>query len=37
MDPAFFDYMIDHVDWEAEALIGYVKPMYTTDEIVESS
>jgi hypothetical protein len=37
MDPAFFDYMIDHVDWEAEALIGYEKPMYTTAEIVESS
>lgn len=37
MDPAFFDYMINHVDWEAEALIGYEKPMYTTNEIVESS
>jgi hypothetical protein len=25
MDSAFVDYMIDHVDWEAEALVGYKK------------
>ena len=26
MDPDFVDYMIDHVDWKAEALIGYQTP-----------
>jgi len=26
MDPKFIDYMTDHVDWKAEALIGYKKP-----------
>jgi len=26
MDPDFIDYMLGHVDWKAEALIGYEKP-----------
>jgi hypothetical protein len=26
MDPDFVDYMTDHVDWKAEALIGYESP-----------
>ena len=26
MDPEFVKYMTDHVDWKAEALIGYDKP-----------
>lgn len=26
MDQEFIDYMAEHVDWEAEALIGYKKP-----------
>ena len=26
MDRDFFDYMIEHVDWSAEELVGYRKP-----------
>ena len=26
IDPEYRDYMIDHVDWDAEALIGYDRP-----------
>ena len=26
MDPEFVDYMTEHVDWGAEALIGYERP-----------
>jgi hypothetical protein len=28
--------MIDHVDWEAEALVGYEKPEYLEPELAES-
>jgi hypothetical protein len=33
MDPAFIDHMIDHVDWSAEALIGYKRPELRSNEI----
>jgi hypothetical protein len=34
MDPEFFDYMTDHVDWDAEALIGYHRPTFrAVDEL----
>ena len=32
MDPEFFDYMSDNVDWDAEALIGYYKPTFRAVE-----
>lgn len=32
MDPEFFDYMSDTVDWDAEALIGYRKPKFRAVE-----
>lgn len=32
MDLAFIDYMLDHVDWKAEAMIGYQKPNSQTIE-----
>mmetsp|Transcript_35504 Transcript_35504/g.72633 ORF Transcript_35504/g.72633 Transcript_35504/m.72633 type:complete len:370 (-) Transcript_35504:127-1236(-) len=32
MDPEFFDYMTDNVDWDAEALIGYHKPKFRAVE-----
>lgn len=35
MDQDFFDYMMDHVDWNAEALVGYKKPPLHSNEIVE--
>lgn len=37
MPPEFIDYMTDHVDWEAEALVGYVKPDYRASELVEEA
>lgn len=36
MDANFFDYMVDHVDWEAEALIGYERPDYSATEFIKS-
>jgi hypothetical protein len=35
MDPNFFDYMIEHVDWSAEELVGYRKPELRSREIVK--
>lgn len=32
MDAEFVDYMADHVDWTAEALIGYERPVDSTIE-----
>lgn len=32
MNPEFIDYMSDHVDWKAEAMIGYKKPFSRTTE-----
>lgn len=37
MPPEFIDYMADHVDWEAEALVGYTKPDYRASELVEEA
>jgi hypothetical protein len=36
IDADFVNYMIDHVDWEAEALVGYEKPEYLEPELAES-
>lgn len=32
IDPKFFDYMIEHIDWEAEALIGYKLPSFSVTD-----
>eukprot|EP00580_Thalassiosira_gravida_P007108 CAMPEP_0201639220 /NCGR_PEP_ID=MMETSP0493-20130528/18726_1 /ASSEMBLY_ACC=CAM_ASM_000838 /TAXON_ID=420259 /ORGANISM="Thalassiosira gravida, Strain GMp14c1" /LENGTH=214 /DNA_ID=CAMNT_0048112541 /DNA_START=1 /DNA_END=645 /DNA_ORIENTATION=- len=37
MDPEFVDYMSDHVDWKAEALVGYEMPDYRVTELAEES
>ncbi|KAL7470075.1 hypothetical protein ACHAXS_010320 [Conticribra weissflogii] len=37
MDPAYFDYMVDHVDWEAENLIGYDKPKYRATDVAKAN
>mmetsp|Transcript_36200 Transcript_36200/g.76082 ORF Transcript_36200/g.76082 Transcript_36200/m.76082 type:complete len:378 (+) Transcript_36200:230-1363(+) len=37
MDPEFIDYMSDHVDWKAEALVGYEMPDYRATELAEES
>ena len=35
MDAAFFDYMVEHVDWKTESLIGYEKPDYSASDLVK--
>mmetsp|Transcript_8987 Transcript_8987/g.21874 ORF Transcript_8987/g.21874 Transcript_8987/m.21874 type:complete len:351 (-) Transcript_8987:318-1370(-) len=37
MDPEFLDYMADHVDWTAEALIGYRKPEHHATNVPKIS
>ena len=37
MDATFFDYMVDHVDWKAETMIGYKRPEYIATELVKST
>lgn len=36
IDPAFVNYMVDNVDWDAEALIGYEKPPYIVTELADA-